>query len=517
MKDLYNFEKNLKRKLEEQEFPFDEKNWEKARVMIDASRNNRKPWVYYVVSAVVITISSSFIYYFVSNNQSENKNRLLAVNEKGLVIQEQQSVSEVSNSVSISDKNATNTLASDLDTKSVNFISESKNASSANSVTKNISSKSRKKSTSVSKNTTDNLVTDNHNNIQQNSHSSDVISEEKSSPKNSPSSLNSNSEHNRTKPTDKSKSSNITEIPPVLGSNNSQSEKSTIISPSGVDGNNNKIGQLSQNQNNSSETKTKVTDSAAVVQNSNAIETKITVSDTSSIIPIAKLDSVANNSTVVQETPYKVKIVKHIVSAELGTTYLFGWNNGITHEASGFNITGGLNYQHNFSNLFSLSTGIHYNSINNLSSTYTVSRVKYDFGVQKEVTSINYIRLHYITVPLKLGVNIGKHNQIGLGGYFNTLLNSECRTDKYRTKNSEPTSESNLYSSRREQGYLAGFNAYQIQASVFYRLTVYKRLSVNAEFVLGLTDIKNNKHFNNNTIEKATGAKLSLSYDLFKK
>jgi opacity protein-like surface antigen len=173
---------------------------------------------------------------------------------------------------------------------------------------------------------------------------------------------------------------------------------------------------------------------------------------------------------------------------------------------------------HYFNEHISLGAGVQYNTLNNLThSSYTASTVNYDFGVKKDITTIKYLQLHYITIPVKIGFNAGKNNVFGIGANVSTLLNSDCRTDKYRTNNAEPMTETNRLSTKKETGYLTGFKAYDVQASAFYRRRIVKGLSVNAEFFYGLTDIKKNDHFKNNNFERAMGVKLTLCYDLFKK
>lgn len=522
MKDLYNFEKNLKRKLEEQEFPFDEKNWEKARVMIDASRSSHKPWMFYLLSAVIVIVGSSFIYYYVSNNTANSNKNLLAVNEKAVVIKEFNSDNSLN-----SNNASTNTEASVLNSDLKN--SDATGNSSKQINTSNTNHLLLKKHTSPSmgnkNNSGVNESSENTNGDSNNTFSNHPKGENNTSSNETKNTKQDNSEiisneNQKNKITEKTKSSAVTEIPPVLGQNNNHSNSKSIVFTSNSDNaNTNKLGIIT-NTNTTSDIKketTRVTDSVGTVRNEGIVETKSTIGDTVSIIPFIKTDSVANSGAITLEPPFKIKEKKNTLTAELGGIYLFGWNTGNNQEASGLNLTGGLNYNHYFSNQLSISTGIHYNSINNLSSSYVVNHVKYDFGVQKEVTTINYIRLHYITVPVKLNVNLNKNNQIGFGGYFNALLNSDCKTNKYRTQNSEPTGENNLYSSKKEQGYLAGFNSYNIQASINYKRVLFKGLSINAEFIFGITDVKNNSHFNNNTTERATGTKLSLCYDLFKK
>ena len=65
-------------------------------------------------------------------------------------------------------------------------------------------------------------------------------------------------------------------------------------------------------------------------------------------------------------------------------------------------------------------------------------------------------------------------------------------------------------------GYTEGFKLFTSQMAVFYRRQLMKDLWMNADFVFGLNDIKENSFFKINSIERNTGIKLTLTYNLFK-
>ena len=80
MKDMYKFENNLNKKLDEAEFPFDDQNWEKASAMIDASRDNRKPFFFYFLSGLALLLTTGLVYYFVGSANDAPETQL-AVNQ----------------------------------------------------------------------------------------------------------------------------------------------------------------------------------------------------------------------------------------------------------------------------------------------------------------------------------------------------------------------------------------------------------------------------------------------------
>lgn len=537
-KDLHEFENKLKQKLDNAEFPFDEQNWEKARAMIDASRSNNRPkWIFFL-SGIALIVSLGVVYYAQSGS-SQNEQPLLALND----------VRNNENKLQPSDMQTVNPAASEVESNSINENSSHSNSalSNINSTENNTSSLNEKhkksfggkSSTDVQQTelTSDKVKSSNNTTTENttNTSSSNSGSSNSSNPGNQGSGSTSpngtaagkeSSETIKLAKSEKPKSTTQTEIPVILGSNLSAPNKNnTVIISENKGDNSNREGNLKSEgtvvmTNNISGNDSKVTDSLAAVVTKDVIETGSAIADTNNTLApvVAKVDSSSTASDLNLASSVKPKIRPKFLFAEAGATYLFGWNVNGSQEANGFNAVAGINYQQYISPKVSLTAGLQYNSIGNLcNSTYTASTTEYNFGVQRDVTAIKYIRVHYISVPIKLGVDLGKNNTIGFGANTGFLLNSDSQTEKYRTNNAEPMNESNRLSTKKETGYVTGFNSLDIQASVFYRRRIYKGLSANAEFIYGFTDIKKNDHFKNNTNERAMGVKFTLCLDLFKK
>lgn len=537
MKDMYKFEKNLKKKLDEAEFPFDEQNWEKASAMIDASRDNRKPFFFYFLSGLALLITTGLVYYFVASDNNTPENQL-AVKEN--TVRTIETAPEVNfNATVVSDASTeTTNSASDLNSNATENSNNTTSTASEKAVVA-ASKKSVGKTALVKKTNLTSAQTANSNalaNTTAPSTASDPANSSASSKANTP--ANAINEIASAKKSDKIKSTTVKEIPVVLGSQSSAQPAKAIAStpPTQVNGNTNKLGTpvttdsiavaikpSEANKTQPAVAQSRVTDSIADVRTQTAATLIVNSTDSVAKTPITTAEKAATDSAsaitaMSIAAPFQVKQTKNFIYAEVGGSYLFGWNSNEVKEAKGFNIVVGLNYLHYFNEHISLGAGVQYNTLNNLTnSSYTASTVNYDFGVKKDITTIKYLQLHYITVPVKLGFNAGKNNVFGIGANVSTLLNSDCRTDKYRTNNTEPMTENNRLSTKKETGYLTSFNAYDVQASAFYRRRLVKGLSVNAEFFYGLTDIKKNDHFKNNNFERAMGAKLTLCYDLFKK
>jgi hypothetical protein len=241
-------------------------------------------------------------------------------------------------------------------------------------------------------------------------------------------------------------------------------------------------------------------------------ETGITKKD--SIMPLPKKDSsgIANK----EEKEPEEEPVRNIISVELGADYLLGWNGG-KQEANGFNPAGGINYIRFLTPKIGVGIGAHYSSINNLTnSVYTIENRTYDFGVETDVLNVEFKKLQYITFPLKFYFKAGSKNLFGAGLHSSILFAANGNMESYKTSDLDPVTHQNA-EEKKVKEYMEGFKSYDLRISAFYRRYLIKDFSVGFEFFFGLTDVKNNSFFQSTTIERNTGLRVSLNYDLFKK
>lgn len=530
MVDFDKFEKNVKDNYGNQQFPFDEENWEKAAQLIDASRKGKNRGGIFLLSAVALLCTSGLVYYFgFSESTNALKNKDIAVNEQvteNKTLISENTASSITENSTTSDESVNENSNTPSETKAYTNSSDKK-TSTYNSKTslernKSINERTSKVNSSNSKTIADKKSTSSNS-------SNETVSEEKTA--SNTSDANSGNTGN-TKPVNKVKNSspvksNSTEnsTPPVLANNTSaQPTKNTIVSaPDNGVANNARLGNSPEENQPATTTKTPVvTDSsdAFVTANVKPVESII---DSLPKISKGRADSLAamlpKGDGVSYATNVKVDHnAKNILFMEAGSTYLLGWNGGGKTEAGGFNVLAGFNFQHYFTGTIAAQIGVQYNTINNLTnSTHTISTVKYDLGVEQDVTSIRYQKLHYLVVPVKFTFNLKEKNIFTVGCNIGYLLNSDSRKEKYKTFSNDPNATKNNLSSTKETGYVKGFSPYDIQIGIGYRRRIYKGLSANAEFFYGLTDTKENSFFKSNNFDRNTGFKVSLCYDLFKK
>src|ERR1700751_2444443 len=69
MNNLENWEKTIHSKYSEQEFPFDEKNWEKAEKMLDADKKKRSGFfIYFIGLSTALLIVFGAVKFILSGN-----------------------------------------------------------------------------------------------------------------------------------------------------------------------------------------------------------------------------------------------------------------------------------------------------------------------------------------------------------------------------------------------------------------------------------------------------------------
>ncbi|MBP7808286.1 MAG: hypothetical protein KA163_03240 [Bacteroidia bacterium] len=530
MVDFDKFEKNVKSKYGNQEFPFDEQNWEKAAKMIDASRQGKNRGGIFLLSAVALLCTTGLVYYFgFSDNKALEKNNLaanqvVAANENVVANNETGSLNETSTANTDNVNSNSNTSATNS-TETTNELAKT-NSSNLKSNSNTKTSLNSKKSTAVV--TTEKAIAENNTNqtIENNS-------EEKTATTSSNSDIKSNTPNSQSQKSTQTKSTSETSSSNVLGNNstaqNTAKPSSTIPNTTATEsGNTNKLGESENTEENTTaETSTKnnptVTDSSTAIVVATVKPTKTAVVDSVPPMRKSRADSLAamlpKGDGVSYATNVKEKHnAKNILFMEAGATYLLGWNGGGKNEAGGFNLLAGINFQHYFSNTISAQIGAQYSTISNLTNTsHTISTVKYDFGMEQDVTAIKYQKLHYLVAPIKVVFNVGDKNFIGVGCNVGYLLNSDSKKENYKTNSNDPNATKNGLTSTKESGYVQGFNPFDIQVSASYRRKLYKGLSANAEFIYGLTDTKNNDFFKSNNFDRTVGFKLTLCYDLFKK
>ncbi len=455
------FKDALKGKLNEKQFQFDEVAWEQASRMLDATReeNKKRPFPYFLVAGILLFVSLIGFYILKPAETTKEIASTNTVTENATVKNNETVASETKQITS--EKETTNSLPAE---RSIN----------------NEPKKELEK--------TNNAIAENKTPIKEK-----LAETKRSRPKNK---------------TDKTKA--------VI-------KNAIVIDPKNEEDNNTVNTKTQQPkkvesvENETTETKTKEVAKETAVTPVEEIKADQLVTITS-MLPV-NTGSVKEPLVffdlpkTVSETKEKIKEPVHFISFEAGVTYLFGWNNPDKKDANGINPVVGLNYA-NVSKPITFSFGIHYTMVRNLSySSHTVTTTRYNFGEESDVMVFTPTTMHYLTAPIRIGYSLNSKNTFGLGYNVGYLFNLNSNVELYAQTAGKKGNATVLKTS----GYTQGFKTFDQQVSVFYKRNLSKDLWLNAEFMYGLTDVKDNKFFNSPVFERNTGLKITLVYNLFKK
>jgi len=199
------------------------------------------------------------------------------------------------------------------------------------------------------------------------------------------------------------------------------------------------------------------------------------------------------------------------LSLEAGATYLDGWKANGAKDANGFNPLFGFNYYYPIVNRIVLSAGLQYNSVGDLALySHTSKTTRYTTGEESRVTVITPQKLHYLVIPLKLNYGLTSNDVVGFGINIAWLADVSSDVETYDLK----LNRKENIKTTKAHGYSEGFKTTDTQFSMFYRRKLYKGLYLNGELMVGATDIKDNTFFGSDSREKNYGIKLSVVYSI---
>jgi hypothetical protein len=205
---------------------------------------------------------------------------------------------------------------------------------------------------------------------------------------------------------------------------------------------------------------------------------------------------------------------KHYLNAEFGSNYLLGWDTKSGKDGSGFNWFGGFNYGRYLSKKISVSLGIQAYNLGNIQQPFYMNTNKeYGFGSTNSYTVVTSNNLYYLSLPLKFNYAVNSSNIIGFGINAGLLLSSNNTVETYYLLDNQKIPSG---PTQKNTGVYQGTRMNNMMLSVHYLTHLTKRFGLNAEFNYGLTDIFKNMGEIQNT-ERPMGFRLSIQYTLFDK
>ncbi|WP_317896883.1 hypothetical protein [Aurantibacillus circumpalustris] len=232
----------------------------------------------------------------------------------------------------------------------------------------------------------------------------------------------------------------------------------------------------------------------------------------------SEIDEFVNETKAFDDTLSEHSSIKELTGEgffyEAGAVVYYGWKGPANRDASGFSPLAGINYMNQLSNKCSVSFGVQYLQVRNLSNSSKTSRVStYEYGEKSDVTVVTPSTMHYLVAPLRFHYYLNERNCFGVGMNLAYLLNIDAKVTTY---NESPGIKEN-HKTITLSGYTEGFSWFDSQVALFYKRRITRSLGLQAEIFLGLTDVKQNDFFGLNYKERNSGLKLSLVYFAFTK
>lgn len=187
----------------------------------------------------------------------------------------------------------------------------------------------------------------------------------------------------------------------------------------------------------------------------------------------------------------------------LGSNVLTGFGTPVRRQA--FDPSFGFEGRYNRNARWSASVGMEYFSISGLNRTQytwqTAKDVQLDGGVYGSVTDtirIHTDRLHYLSLPIGVGVNLGQRHRVeGYAGLSYLMQAAQTRevvsvpngggSDAFYSPSGD--SENGDIEVSQDKGYLDGFSSVNAFVALGYTYTVNNRLAIGLRSTYGFTDI----------------------------
>ncbi len=479
------FDKIIRRKAEEEKYPFEESNWERTSMLLDAERKAERMLnlkKFYLPALMVLGIGiSGILTYSYFNAKTESGSTLVSKNEN---LRTDKSTEKINENTAIAEKGNNPSipqLTSENNTKQTEISEKSTNQAHTSPEGQTVlSSPASEVRMTRSKNTMHTAG-----NVRAQQVGSVANSIEPSDPAN--------------------------EGP---GNSGGQTSSLPVVKQ-------NSQGH-SSDQNNINQTPVGTVDTEPMNENVLAREniTSEQLSGVNSSLPYVSLNPEIRSTPFSVLNRYDEDYFKnrpkktHYLNVEAGANYLSGWDSKGGTDAKGVNWFGGLNYGFYLSKKISVGLGVQAYNIGKITQPFYVNSKKdYGFGSTTHYTVITCNELYYVSLPLKLNYVINSSNSLGLGINAGYLVGAKNTLETYSVQDENGKSP---VTREHASGVYKGISSTNLMFSMHYTAKLAKRVGVNVEFNYGLTDIFENKG-TTNTLEKPMGLKLSLQYTLFDK
>lgn len=210
---------------------------------------------------------------------------------------------------------------------------------------------------------------------------------------------------------------------------------------------------------------------------------------------------------------YVKKAPKYYLNVVGGVHYAFGWETAAGKDGKGYNYFGGLEVGKYINSNLSIGAGLQYFTFTNIYQPYFASIGKgYGFGYTQSYSSVTTDRLNYLSIPLNINYTSADGFVIGAGVTGNYLLGVHNRVDTYGISDGLK----GTITSEGSNKIYEGTKVIGMMASVRLGYTVFNRMSLFADLQYGLNDLFD-AQTKKQTNERITGLRFGFNYTLIKK
>jgi hypothetical protein len=469
------FDKIIKKKVDEAEFPFDEQNWNKFSAQLDAERSlsTKRGWGKFLyLGLLFLGITSASIAVYKIQGPFGQKGNLTDANntndDKTVSSAQRNSASSQLNS------NSENSLLAVNNTNN-----QSEKTADLNSLTTSEDKSNSPAENSINDNAGVNAGTDNKTEVtssSKNNLASSEIKEARST---------------------KSKS--------ILSAAGYNKENSIGLTD------NNKKDTFAGEMNSSNRNKSELAGGVSLEHTAlNRIDSKLPYVYS---VRNVKIGAVKLPSWYDDDYRRKGKKKLSFLNAEVGGAYLLGWESKNGKDAKGFNWYAGVNYGKFINKKIGFSVGSQFYNVGNIKqSFYESSKSVYGLGSTSSNTIITTQALFYFSVPVKFYYAVNSAHQIGASVNPSFLFSSKNVVENYRLTDGIKSNEITSNTS----GIYEGVRLNNILVSAFYRAKLNKRTYLNTEVLYGVRDVFKNTATNDYS-QKPLGFRLGIQYTLFEK
>lgn len=212
---------------------------------------------------------------------------------------------------------------------------------------------------------------------------------------------------------------------------------------------------------------------------------------------------------------YVSKSKNFTYSAYAGVHYGLGWSSltSGSKEGAGINYFGGADFHYALNKKINLSAGLqYYNFSNILNPYYTAEKREYGFGYTQAFTSVTTDQLMYLAIPLKAGFEITPIMRAGLGINSAYLLAAHTRIDTYGVADGIRAE----VSSTGSKSIYEGTRSLNLMGTAFLEIRLTDYFSAFSELQYGFTDLFKNYKYSDKR-QTSSGLRLGLNYYFGKK